>query len=135
MCRLKLIRKKNLVIEDDHQIKLGEKEFNLLDKPYYVVESSEEWCVVYTFHYMDKTEDQREITDEHFQLIYGIFTGRIYSFVVKSRKEDHVPAEAWESFRKEKLLKIFETNLAKSNLQLGFSVIKKLYWGDYTILE
>lgn len=39
---LKLISKKNSNIVNDRQVKLGDKEFNLLDEFYYVVESSED---------------------------------------------------------------------------------------------
>ena len=74
MCKLKLISKRNSEIENDRQVKLGDKEFNLLDKPYYVVESFEEYRVIYTFHYMDKEEQQRETSDNYFSHTYGIFT-------------------------------------------------------------
>lgn len=133
MCKLKLISKRNSEIENDCQVKLGNKEFNLLDKPYYVVESFEENRVTYTFHYMDKEEQQREISDNYFSLIYGIFTGRIYTLIVKFSREKHVSNEKWENFHRNKLQISFNTDLAKSNLRLGFSVIKKLYFLQYKV--
>lgn len=135
MCKLKLISKRNSEIKNDRQVKLGDKEFNLLDKPYYVVESFEEYRVIYTFHYMDKEEQQRETSDNYFSLTYGIFTGRIYTFIVKSSKEKHISNENWETFRHNKLQNDFDTDLAKSNLRLGFSVIKRLYFTQYEVVE
>lgn len=133
MCKLKLISKRNSEIKNDCQVKLGDKEFNLLDKPYYVVESFEENRVTYTFHYMDKEEQLRETSDNHFSLIYGIFTGRIYTLIVRFSKEKHVSNEKWEDFRRNKLQISFNTDLAKSNLRLGFSVIRKLYFLQYKV--
>ena len=135
MCRLKLISKRNSAIVNDRQVKLGDKEFNLLDKPYYVVESSEESRVVYTFHYMDKGEEQREVSDDYFALAYGVLTGRIYTLIVKSPQGSHVSNEQWETFRREILQTGFDTDLAKSNLRLGFGVIKKLYFLQYEVVE
>lgn len=133
MCKLKLISKRNSEIKNDCQVKLGDKEFNLLDKPYYVVESFEENRVTYTFHYMDKEEQQRETSDNYFSLIYGIFTGRIYTLIVKYSREKHVSNEKWENFHRNKLQISFNTDLAKSNLRLGFSVIRKLYFLQYKV--
>lgn len=133
MCKLKLISKRNSEIKNDCQVKLGDKEFNLLDKPYYVVESFEENRVTYTFHYMDKEEQQRETSDNYFSLIYGIFTGRIYTLIVKYSREKHVSNEKWEKFHRNKLQISFNTDLAKSNLRLGFSVIRKLYFLQYKV--
>lgn len=135
MCRLKLISKRNSAIVNDRQVKLGDKEFNLLDKPYYVVESSEENRVVYTFHYMDKGEEQRKVSDDYFALFYGVLTGRIYTLIVKSPQGSHVSNEHWETFRREILQTGFDSDLAKSNLRLGFGVIKKLYFLQYEVVE
>ena len=135
MCRLKLISKRNSAIVSDRQVKLGDKEFNLLDKPYYVVESSEENRVVYTFHYMDKGEQQRKVSDDYFALFYGVLTGRIYTLIVKSPQGSHVSNEHWETFRREILQTGFDFDLAKSNLRLGFGVIKKLYFLQYEVVE
>ena len=135
MCRLKLISKRNSAIVNDRQVKLGDKEFNLLDKPYYVVESSEESRVVYTFHYMDKGEEQREVSDDYFAISYGVLTGRIYTLIVKYPGEVHVSNEHWEAFRREILQTGFDTDLAKFNLRLGFGVIKKLYQEQYEVVD
>lgn len=131
MCKLKLISKRNSEIVNDRQVNLKGKEFNLLDKPYYVVESLEDNLVSYTFHYMDKEEEHQEASDDYFSLAYGKFTGRIYTFVVKSSRENHIPNKKWESFHRSILRIDFDTDLAKSNLKLGFSVIQKLYFQDY----
>lgn len=134
MCRLKLISKRNSAIVNDRQVKLGDKEFNLLDKPYYVVESSEENRVVYTFHYMDKGEEQREVFDDYLALAYGVLTGRIYTLIVKSLQGSHVSNVHWEAFRREILQISFDSDLAKSNLKLGFSVIKRLYFSQHEVV-
>lgn len=135
MCQLKLISKRDSEIENDRQVNLGGKEFNLLDKPYYVVESLEENQVSYTFHYMDKEEDQRESSNDYFSLVYGMLTGRIYTFIVKSPRKNRIPNEKWESFRRNILQIGFDTDLASSNLKLGFSVIQKLYFTKYHVVE
>lgn len=135
MCQLKLISKRNSEIENDRQVNLGGKEFNLLDKPYYVVESSENNLVSYTFHYMDKDEEQQESSNDYFSLAYGILTGRIYTFIVKSSRERRIPNEKWALFHRTILQIDFDTKLAKSNLKLGFNVIKKLYFSQYQVIK
>lgn len=135
MCQLKLISKRNSEIENDRQVNLGGKEFNLLDKPYYVVESSEDNLVSYTFHYMDKEEEQRKSSNDYFSLAYGMFTGRIYTFIVKSSRESRIPNEKWALFHRTILRIDFDTELAKSNLKLGFNVIKKLYFSRYQVIK
>lgn len=135
MCQLKLISKRNSEIENDRQVNLGGKEFNLLDKPYYVVESSENNLVSYTFHYMDKDEEQQESSNDYFSLAYGILTGRIYTFIVKSSRERRIPNEKWALFHRTILQIDFDTELAKSNLKLGFNVIKKLYFSQYQVIK
>lgn len=135
MCKLKLISKRNSEIENDCQVNLEGKEFNLLDKPYYVVESSDDNLVSYTFHYMDKDEEQRESSNDYFSLAYGILTGRIYAFIVKSSRESRIPNEKWALFYRTILQIDFETELAKSNFKLGFNVIKKLYFSQYQVIK
>lgn len=135
MCQLKLISKRNSEIENDRQVNLGGKEFNLLDKPYYVVESSENNLVSYTFHYMDKDEEQQESSNDYFSLAYGILTGRIYTFIVKSSRERRIPNEKWALFHRTILQIDFDTELAKSNMKLGFNVIKKLYFSQYQVIK
>ena len=135
MCQLKLISKRNSEIENDRQVNLGGKEFNLLDKPYYVVESSENNLVSYTFHYMDKDEEQQESSNDYFSLAYGMLTGRIYTFIVKSSRERRIPNEKWALFHRTILQIDFDTELAKSNMKLGFNVIKKLYFSQYQVIK
>lgn len=135
MCQLKLISKRNSEIENDRQVNLGGKEFNLLDKPYYVVESSENNLVSYTFHYMDKDEEQQESSNDYFSLAYGMLTGRIYTFIVKSSRERRISNEKWALFHRTICQIDFDTELAKSNLKLGFNVIKKLYFSQYQVIE
>lgn len=135
MCQLKLISKRNSEIENDRQVNLGGKEFNLLDKPYYVVESSENNLVSYTFHYMDKDEEQQESSNDCFSLAYGMLTGRIYTFIVKSSRERRIPNEKWALFHRTIRQIDFDTELAKSNLKLGFNVIKKLYFSQYQVIK
>lgn len=134
MCRIKLICKKNSEIISDNQVRISGKEFEILDTPYYVVKSEEGNSVSFIFHYLDATEDKKEVQDDKFKLTFGISTGRLYTFIVKSN--DHIANEFWESFKDNKMrMKIFNSTLAENNLRIGYNVVKKIYFQKFEIIE
>ncbi len=134
MCKIKLICKKDSEVISDNQVCISGKEFEILDKPYYVVKSEIDAQVDFIFHYIDTNEDRRIINNEYFRLTFGWATGRLYAFTIKSI--EHVANELWENFNSDYIQKeVFNSDLAKNNLKIGYGVVKKIYFNKIEILE
>ncbi len=134
MCRIKLIRKKNSEIVSDEQVRISGKEFEILDKPYYVVQSEIDNQIDYIFHYIDTNEERHTVNNQYFELVFGLSTGRLYTFTVKST--EHIPNVLWENFNGNSIqVEELCSDLAKSNLKIGFNVVKNIYFNKIEVLK
>lgn len=137
MCTIRYLRKiPDSGIIDDSMVKISGKEYEVLDKPYYVVRTDLSNNSEFLFHYIDNSESSKVKSNDYFTITYGLLTGRIYKFVVNVPITQHVPNEIWEAYKKNDIsATVFSSEIAKNNVIFGFSVIKKLYFKEYTKVE
>lgn len=134
MCQIRYIKKTPTGVTSDCFVKISGKEYEILDKPYYVVRTDNESSIEFIFHYIDNNECNDDITSENLQLFYGKKTGRIYKFCITNINM-HISNILWENFRKDKIEKLsIESEISKNNIIFSYNVIKKLYFDDYQII-
>ena len=137
MCTIRYLRKiPDSGIIEDSMVKISGKEYEVLDKPYYVVRTDLSNNSEFLFHYIDNSESSKVISNDYFTITYGLLTGRLYKFIVNIPINQHVPNEIWELYKKNDICAtVFSSEIAKNNVIFGFGVIKKLYFKDYTKVE
>lgn len=133
MCKIRLIKKTKGEISFDNQIHVSGQEFEIIDRPYYVVESEEDNITSFSFHYLDADEQKKKTEDGPFELFFGISTGRLYSLKIKT--DTHIENIIWESL-KDKIRNIELTStIAENNLKTGCNVVKNIYFNKFELID
>ena len=129
MCKIRYIIRKKEEILEDKIIEVVNKDFNLLDKPYYIVKHEFDTKEKFSFSYLDENEKDKVLNDEHFKLTFGIQTGRLKELEINNNT--HIKNEYWEIFREHILISTSET--IQRNIIHGFDIIKKIYFKQFEL--
>ena len=142
MCSIRYIEKNNGKVTSDCFVKIGNKEFDLLDKPYYILRENNENGTIFLIHYLIVEENEKTYIHDPFTLRYGLITGRMLKLILSTTSgvltdESWVKLEMWDS-----LWSHFEDNLKQNDkfeiiekLKNAFEIIKRLYFGRYQAIE
>lgn len=134
MCKIRYIYREENQVINDQQIKVGSKDFDLLNRPYYLVREDKKGEIVYSLAYLKEDELDLKISENMFSLTYGKRTGRFKELVIKTDENERIKNECWENFQK-----FFNENIDKSidneHISSTFELIRKIYFEDYTIIN
>ena len=133
MCKIRYIHRVKGLVESDQNVKIENKEFDLVDKPYYIVRDDEENSSLYSFHYLDINESRKSVVANCFTIQYGVETGRLLSLTVRLPLNGRVKYEQWASFRKQ-LLGDVNADISKKILE-SFDIVQRLYFEKYIKLD
>lgn len=143
MCTIKYIERVDNQVVSDRFIKTSNKDFDLIDKPYYVIKDTNASSVIFTFHYLEAEEEVGAFNDNNFRLRYGMITGRLLDLSIVCNKTDNVfpnnkvKLEYWSCFEN-----TFERDLRGGlsderilKIKHAFEIIIKLYFEKFSIVE
>ncbi len=133
MCKIRYIQREGDIVKKDCTIRMDNKEFDLVDKPYYIVKDENADSVSFMFHYLDVNEETTRVSENSFTLKYGTKTGRLLSLDIKRSAEEWVKLELWTSFGKVLMTSIQRDNLRK--VHDSFEIIQRLYFNKYEEVE
>lgn len=143
MCNIRYIVKEKEKIVSDCQIKIGNKEFDLLDKPYYVLRDNNTQSVVFSFHYYEVEEEIKTISHNSFSIQFGSITGRFLKMELAidsempNEDDNRIKLEQWSRFWNEvekKLENSYQSTIVE-RIKNSFDIVQKLYFNKYQIVE
>lgn len=142
MCSIRFIEKNDGKVTSDCLVKIGNKEFDLLDKPYYILRENNENGTIFLIHYLFVDENEKTFVRDPFRLKYGLITGRMLKLILSRNSsvltdESWVKLEMWDSLWShfEDNLKLNEQFEIIEKLKNAFEIIKRLYFGKYQTIE
>ena len=143
MCNIRYIVKEKEVVVTDCQIKIGNKEFDLLDKPYFVLRNNNTQSVVFSFHYYEVEEETKIISYNPFSIQFGFITGRLLKMELATDSEkpneddNRIKLEQWSRFWNEvekELENSFQISIVEK-IKNSFDIVQKLYFNKYQVVE
>ena len=132
MCKLRYIHRVEGLVKKDQDIKMANREFDLVDRPYYIIRDDDADSVKFTFHYLDVTEPEKKLSDGYFLLTYGEETGRLFSLSLRLEGQ-RIKQEDWARFRKR--ISTDNTFYLQKKLQNSYDIIQRIYFERYDEVE
>lgn len=131
MCQIKLLIKSENKVINEKVVEIPNKDFNISNKPYFLILSQYSGVNSYVFKYLD-SEAFVSVSDDDsiFKIYIGQETGRIYTFNIFTIGNNRITNYQWENaiaLIKKKLC--FENEKSKT-FELGLYLIKHIYYSD-----
>lgn len=134
MCKIRYIYREENQVLKDQQIKVRSKDFDLLNRPYYLVREDKIREIVYSIAYLKEDELDLKISENMFSLTYGKRTGRFKKLVIETTENEHIKNEYWERFRKF-LNENIDKSIDNEHISTAFEIIRKIYFNDYIVID
>jgi hypothetical protein len=133
MCKIRYIHRSDGLVKTDQIIKLENREFDIVDKPYYILRDDNAHLCVFTFYYLGVNENTGIKEDNIFCLKYGTETGRLDSLSVKVPENERVKLEFWTAFRK--TISKNDSSEVLQKLQESFEITQRIYFDKFDVVE